>query len=100
MYYVFILMSIFSIIILLYGIHLRVSKNPFLPIRYHGKRTKSYLNYLGKTVMYTAISPFLCGLVTLLGESPVVVFLSGIVLIGSFIVIMHYSIKNNPDQNK
>lgn len=100
MYNVFILMSIFSILILLYGIHLRVSKNPFLPIRYHGKKTNSYMNYLGKTVMYTALSPFLCGIVSVLGDNPFIIFLSAITLIVSFIVIMYYSIKNNPEQNK
>ena len=100
MFYVFIIMTIFSVMILLYGVQLRVCKNPLLPATYHGKRTKSYLNYLGRTVMYSALSPFLCGLVSLFGDTPIVVFLSGIVLIGSFIVIMYYSIKNNPDQNK
>ena len=95
MFNVFILMTIFSIMIFLYGLYLRISKNPYLPVRYHGKKNKEYLNYLGKTVMYTAISPFLCGVVSLLGETPIVIFLSGITLIGSFIVIMYYSIKSN-----
>ncbi|MDO4996864.1 MAG: hypothetical protein Q4E69_06760 [Bacilli bacterium] len=100
MFYVFIIMTIFSVMILLYGVQLRVCKNPLLPATYHGKRTKSYLNYLGKTVMYSALSPFLCGLVALLGESPVIIFLSGITLIVSFIIIMYYSVKNNKEQNR
>ena len=100
MFYVFIIMTIFSVMILLYGVQLRVCKNPLLPATYHGKKNKEYIKYLGKTVMQVSISPLLCGIVSLFGEGPIIVFLSGLTLIGSFIVIMYYSIKNNKNMNK
>ena len=100
MLYVFILMTIFSVMFLLYGVQLRVCKNPLLPATYHGKKNKEYIKYLGKTVMQVSISPLLCGIVSLFGESPVIIFLSGITLIVSFIIIMYYSVKNNKEQNR
>lgn len=100
MLYVFILMTIFSLTIFLYGLYIYSSKNPSLPATYHGKRNKEYIKYLGKTVMQISISPLLCGIVSLFGDGPIVIFLSGLTLIGSFIVIMYYSIKNNKYMNK
>lgn len=44
--------------------------------------------------MFISISPLLGGLVSLLGETPIVVFLSGLTMIISFIVIMYYTIKS------
>ena len=89
----FILMMIFGVSIFLYGLDICVSKNPVLPIRYHGKRTRSYLKYLGKTTMTISIAPILSGLVSLLGDSGIIVLLSGLTLILSFIVGIIISIK-------
>ena len=100
MLYVFILMTIFSLTIFLYGLYIYSSKKPSLPATYHGKKNKEYIKYLGKTVMQVSISPLLCGIVSLFGESPVIIFLSGITLIVSFIIIMYYSVKNNKEQNR
>lgn len=86
-YAVFIIMLIFSVCIFLYGVYIYFSKKPFLPPRVEVsmKKTEEYRKYLAKMIMIVSPSPILGGLVTLLGDSTLVVILTFIVIIGSFV---------------
>lgn len=84
--YYCILMIIFGVLIFLYGLQIYASKNPVLPAKYHGKRTKSYLKFYGKAVITVSPAPILSGLVSLLGDSGIIMILSLVTLVLFFII--------------
>ena len=87
MVYFSILMFIFAAGIFLAGLEIFVTKKVHM-VRYHGRRDKAYVSFLGKTIMLIALCPILTGLVGLLGESKLVLLGCGLVGIGSFIVLI------------
>ena len=89
----FILMTIFSIMIFLYGIIIYFSKNPLIP-RYYGKKTKSYLKYLGKAVMVVSPGPLLGGLVGMIDESLIIIILSILTIIIYIVLALIIYTKN------
>lgn len=79
-----ILLLIFSIAIFFMGIHISTSKDPFLPITYHGRRDKEYLNYLGKCVSLVSLWPFITALVAFSGD----IIITGIVSIITLVICL------------
>ena len=53
-----IIMFIYGILIFLYGYYIYKSKHPYIP-KLHGKTTKKYCKYVGKTTMLVSISPLM-----------------------------------------
>ena len=87
-----ILMFIFGGCIFLYGLDIYFSKNPLIP-KMHKKPTEKEKKFIGKTTMVEALSPILSGLVSLLGDNGIIMTISVIVLILSFIGGMILSMK-------
>lgn len=87
MVYFSILMFIFAVGIFLAGLEIFITKKVHM-MRYHGRRDKAYVEYLGKCTMLCALCPVLTGLVGLLGENGFVLLACGIVFVGSFIVLI------------
>lgn len=90
----FYLMLIFGVIIFLYGVCVMIDKHPLIPKYYKKTISKSYRFYIGKTLMLVSLSPILSGIVSCFGESTLVVVLSGITLIGSFVALMYIATHN------
>jgi len=79
-----ILLLVFSICIFLFGIHISTSKEPFLPLTYHGRTDKEYLKYLGKCVRIAALWPFVTAMVAFSGD----IIITGIVSIITLVVCL------------
>lgn len=90
MEYYFILMFIFAGCIFLYGFYIFKSKNPYLPYTYHGKRTKSYYEYLGKVTMCTSFAPLFSGISAMTIDN---ILISMVLLISIFILCLFLCIK-------
>ena len=96
MFGVIVLMIIFSICIFLFGLQISTSKDPFLPITYHGRRDKEYLSYLGKCVRLTALCPFLTAITAFTGN----IIATGIVFVGSLVACLVIAAKWNKKVEK
>lgn len=87
-----IFMSIFGLLIFLYGFYIFNSKHPFVP-RLQKKQTRKYYKYLGKVVMIISVSPIISALIAAIDESDIVFFASQFALIISFIIGLIISTK-------
>ena len=83
-----ILMIIFGIVTTIYVFLIYRGHSSLLPMTYHGKKTKSYLNYLGKSIMIVSISPIITGIVSLLIDIDKYFYIVFILLILSFILLL------------
>ena len=88
----FYLMIILGVCMFLYGACVMIDKHPLIPKYYKKTISKSYRFFIGKTLMLVSLSPVLCGLVSCLGDSELVVILSMVTLVGSFIGLMYIAI--------
>ncbi len=81
-----ILMFIFGICILLYGVYIYYSKEPFLPykVEISMKKTVAYRKYLAKMVMIMSLNPIITGIVAFTGN----VIITMIVFVGLFILLI------------
>ena len=76
---------IFGIMIILYGIIIFYSKNPFIPRMYH-KPSKDYKKFVGVTTMMTGLVPIICVLVSFITDSMLCIMLTFVI----FLVLAFY----------
>ena len=78
-----ILMFIFGILIIIFGIYVYTGHDDLLGRGYYKKESKQYLKYLGKTIMLIGLSPIISAIISLIvGDSiiPIIVLIVLIVL--------------------
>ncbi len=88
-----IIMFIYGILIFLYGYYIYKSKHPYIP-KLHGKTTKKYCKYVGKTTMLVSISPLMTSLVSSIDDSALTFFFSIFIFISFIILAFMYSNKH------
>ena len=91
-----ILMSIFSGCVFLYGLYVSISKSPYLPIKYLGRRDKEYLNYFGKCIMLVALCPLLTAIAAFTDN----IIITGIVFVVSLVLCLVVAVKWNKKVEK
>ena len=81
-----VLMFVFGLCILLYGVYIYYSKKPYLPYRVEVsmKKTSAYKRYLAKMVMLISLCPILTGVVAFTGS----VLITMIAFVGLFIILI------------
>lgn len=88
-----ILMFIYGMLIFLYGYYIYKSKHPYIP-KLHGKATKKYYKYVGKTTMLVSISPIMTALISSVDDSAFTFFFSIFIFFLLIIIAVVYSNKH------
>ena len=80
-----ILMLIFGVLIILFGLYIYTGHDALLARGYYKKKSKKYLRYLGKSVIVTSLAPIISGISAFIVKDDSLIPV--IILIVSFIII-------------